>query len=113
MQQELGDQHHREQTWSRKPAGNRTGWRRWLGDRLAIPTRELLAHVLDDLPAPRLAFKRFRHHFAELAQPDAAAFAARTRRRFDDPFDRQIVRQRPAWLPRSTGLLLLAAGRRR
>src|SRR5579859_362247 len=72
MQQELGDQHHREQTWSRKPAGNRTGWRRWLGDRLAIPTRELLAHVLDDLPAPRFAFQRLRYHFTELAQPDAS-----------------------------------------
>jgi hypothetical protein len=113
MQQELGDQHHREQARSCKPTGNRTGWRRRFGDRLAIPARKLLTHMLDDLPAPRFAFQRFRHHLAELAQANAAAFAARTRWRFDDPFDRQIVRQRPAWLPRRTSLLLLGAGRRR
>ena len=69
--------------------------------------------MLDDLPAPRFAFQRFRHHLAKLAQADAAAFAARTRWRLDDPFDRQIVRQRPAWLPRRTSLLLFDAGRRR
>jgi hypothetical protein len=87
MRQELGDQHHREQARSCKPAGNRTGWGRRLGDRLAIPARELLAHVLYDLPAPRFAFQHLRH-FAELTKADAAAFATCTRRRFDNPFDR-------------------------
>src|SRR5262245_38585187 len=69
--------------------------------------------MLDDLPTPRFTFERLRHHLAELAQADAAAFAACTRRRFDDPFDRQIVRQRPARLPWSASLLVVDAGRRR
>jgi hypothetical protein len=67
--------------------------------------------MLDDLPAPRFAFERLRHHLTELAQADAAAFAARTRRRFDDPLDRQIVRQRPARLPRRASLLVVDPGR--
>jgi hypothetical protein len=73
----------------------------------------LFAHMLDDLPTPRFAFERLRHHLTELAQADAAASAARTRRRFDDPFDRQVVRQWSARLPRRAGLLVADAGRRR
>jgi hypothetical protein len=69
--------------------------------------------MLDDLPTPRLAFEHLRHHFTELAQADAAAFATRTRRRFDYPFDRQIVRQRPAWPPWSASLLVVDAAWRR
>ena len=66
---------------------------------LAVPAGELLAHPLDDLPAPRLAFERLGHHLAELAQPSAAALAADARGGLDDALDRQILRQlaRPAW----------------
>src|ERR1700730_13792398 len=70
--------------------------RRRLGDGLAIPARNLLAHVLNDLPAPRLAFERFRHSLRELAQVRAAAFAAGARRWIDDALAGQIFRQRPA-----------------
>jgi len=56
--------------------------------------------MLDNLPAPRLAFQGFRHHLAELVQPLAAAFAARARRRFDDALDRQVVWQGTSRRPR-------------
>ena len=107
MQKELGDQHHRQKARAGKSARNRMGWRRRLGNRLAVPARELLPHVLDDLPSPRLAFQGLRHHLAELAQPNAAALAAGARRRFDDPLNRQIVRQWLARRPRSAGTLFL------
>jgi hypothetical protein len=42
---------------------------------------------------PRLSFEHLGHDLAEIAQPRAAAFGARARRGFDDPFDRQIVWQ--------------------
>src|SRR5437660_11271899 len=67
--------------------------RRRLGDAFAIPARKLLAHVLNDFPAPRLAFERFRHSLRELAQVRAAAFAAGARRWIDDALAWQIVRQ--------------------
>ena len=55
--------------------------------------------MLDDLPAPRLAFKRLGDDLAELAQSKAAAFAAGAGGGLDDPFDRQVIRQlaRAAW----------------
>lgn len=65
-----------------------------LGDRLAALAGELFADVLDNLPAPRLAFQGFRHHLAELEQPGADALAAGARPGFNDPLHRQIVRQR-------------------
>ena len=56
--------------------------------------------MLDNLPAPRLAFQGLRHHLAELVQPFTAALAARARRGFDDAFDRQVVWQRTSRRPR-------------
>ena len=103
MQKELGDQHHRQKAWASKSARDRMGRRRRLGNRLAIPARELLPHVLDELPSPRLAFQRLRHHLAELAQPNTAAFCTGAWRRFDDPLNRQIIRQRLARRPRGCG----------
>jgi hypothetical protein len=49
--------------------------------------------MLDNLPAPRLAFQGLRHHLAELVQPLTAALAARARRGFDNTFDRQAIWQ--------------------
>src|SRR6202022_766977 len=89
-------QDHGKQAW---PSAATRDWmrrRRRLGDAFAIPARKLLAHVLNDLPAPRLAFERFRHSLRELAQVRAAAFAAGARRWIDDALAWQIVRQRPA-----------------
>ena len=88
MQKELGDQHHRQKARAGKSARDRMRWRRRLGNRLAVPARELLPHVLDDLPSPRLAFQRLRHHLAELAQPNTAAFSTGAWRRFDDSLNR-------------------------
>src|ERR1035437_9959231 len=94
------------------PACDRVRGRRRLGDALAVPAGKLLAHVLDNLPAARLAFKRPGHDLAEFAQPHATAFTAGTGRWLDNAFDRQIVRQlaRPAW--RASALFLRRRGRR-
>ena len=51
-----------------------------VGDAFAVPAGKLLAHVLDNFPAARLAFERGGHDLAELAQPRPAAFAASARR---------------------------------
>ena len=93
MVAELADQDHGEQARAGEAARDRMRRRRRLGDAVAVPAGELLAHPLDDLPAPRLAFERLGHHLAELAQPSAAALAADARGGLDDAFDRQVVRQ--------------------
>ena len=100
MQQELVDQHHRQQARSGKATRDRMGGRRRLGNRLAVPAGELLTDVLDDLPAPRLAFKGLRYHLAKLVQPLTAAFTAGARRGFDDTFDRQVIWQGTSRRPR-------------
>jgi hypothetical protein len=107
MQQELVDQHHRQQARPGKASRDRMRGRRRLGDCLAIPAGELFADMLDNLPAPRLAFQRLRDHLAELVQPLAAALATCARRGFDDAFDRQIVWQRASRRPRILRAVLL------
>jgi hypothetical protein len=84
-----------------------------LGNRLAVPAGEFLTDVLDDLPAPRLAFKGLRYHLVQLVKPLAAAFAAGTRRRLDNALHRQMVWQRPAGRPGIGGALFLSGCRRR
>jgi hypothetical protein len=42
--------------------------RRRLGDAFVVQVGKLLAHVLDNLPAPRLAFERGSYDLAELAR---------------------------------------------
>src|SRR3954449_7003969 len=98
MVAELANQDHGQQARAGKTARDRMRRRGGLGDRLAIPARKLLAHALDDFPAPRLAFQCLRHRLAELAQPRAAALAANAGRRLEDALDRQVLRQlaRPA-----------------
>src|SRR6266436_8943162 len=91
MQQELVDQHHRQQARSGKTSRDRMRGRQRLGDRLAVPAGELFADMLDNLPARGLAFQGLRHHLAELVQQLTAALAARARRGFDDTFDRQVA----------------------
>lgn len=96
VEQEFGSQDHGKQAWPGAAARDRMR-RRWrLSDAFAIPARELFTHVLDNFPAPGLAFERFGHSLAELAQVGAAAFAASARRWIDDALAWQIVRQRPA-----------------
>src|SRR4051812_19608184 len=68
------------------------GWRRRLADRLAAAAGDLLADVLDHLPAARHAFQA---RGDVLAQPAdrAAALGASTRRLVEDPLARQVLRQ--------------------
>ena len=47
--------------------------------------------MLDNLPAPRLAFQRFRDDLTKLVQPLTAALATRARHGFDNTFDRQVI----------------------
>jgi hypothetical protein len=86
--------------------------RRRLGDRLAIPARELLAPVLDDLPASRLTFERLGDDLAKLAQPKTATFATSAGRGLDDAFNRQVIRQL-AGTARRARAFFLRRGRRR
>ena len=47
--------------------------RRRLGDAFVLPAGKLLAHVLDNLPAPRLAFERGSYDLAATQPQNAAA----------------------------------------
>src|SRR5439155_21231428 len=82
------------------PPRSRGGWLaasqpRRLAGRLAAAAAHLLAHVLDHLPAPRLALQALGHVLAEL--PDrAAAPGAAAGCGVDDPLAREVLRQRPA-----------------
>ena len=108
----LADQDHGEQARAGEAARDRVRRRRRLGDAIAVPAGELLAHVLDDLPAPRLAFERLRHHLAELAQPIAAALAADAWGGLDDALDRQVPRQLAGSVLRASPRRLRGLGRR-
>lgn len=112
MQQELVDQHHRQQARPGKASRDRMEGGRSLCDRLAISAGDLLADMLDNLPAPRLAFQSLRYHLAKLVQPLAAALAAYARRGFDDASDWQIVRQRTSRRPWILHALLFGGFRR-
>jgi hypothetical protein len=99
---------------SGEPARHDVERRRRLADRLAGPARELLAHVLHDLPLPRHHFQRLGDVFAELGEAGRAAAGAGGRTRHDHPLARQMRRQRPArWPPAggSTRRGVLVAGR--
>ena len=95
MQAVLGEQHMRQQARPGAAARDRVRRRRRLGDRLAAPARELLAHVLDHLPLARHQLQRLGHVLAQLVQGAAAARAGR-RRRIDHALARQMLGQRPA-----------------
>ena len=68
MQAVLGEQDMGQQLRPGAAARDRMRRRRRLGDRLAAPARELLAHVLDHLPLPRHQLQRLGHVLAELVQ---------------------------------------------
>ena len=96
VQAVLGEQDMGEQLRPGAPARDRVRGRRRLGDRLAGPAGELLAHVLDHLPLPRNELQRLGHVLADLAQPAVAAARAGRGRRIDDALARQMLGQRPA-----------------
>ena len=68
MQAVFGEQDMGEQRGPGTSARDRVRWRRRLGDRLAGPAGELLAHVLDHFPLARNELQRLGHVLADLAQ---------------------------------------------
>ena len=83
---------HREQAGAGAPAGDRIERCRWLRDGLANTAGELLPYRLDDLPLARNHFERLGDILTELGEL-AAAGRARTGRRDNHPFARQVRRQ--------------------
>jgi hypothetical protein len=95
----LLEQDHRQQAGTDPAARDDVEGSRRLGDRLAIPAGELLAHGLAHKPAARDDIEGFGDDLADLGQPAPAAAAARRRRRNHDPLARQMCWQRsPAGL---------------
>ncbi len=99
MLAELLEQDHGKKVWSGKAARRDMERRRWLGDRFAIPARELLAHRLDHLPPARDHFQRLGDVFAQLRQFDRAAARAAFGSGNDDALARQILGKRPPCRP--------------
>src|SRR5439155_1233188 len=77
---ELGVEDHRQQARSGACPRNRMEWRRRLGDLLARPAAELLAHGLDHLPLARHYLQGLGNVLAELGQLAAADRAGAGRR---------------------------------
>ena len=71
----LGVKDHRQQARPDMTARDDVERRRRLGDLLARPARELLAHGLDHLPLPRHHLQGLGDRLAELGQLAAAAWA--------------------------------------
>src|SRR3712207_657018 len=88
----LRGQHESEQVGAGAATGDRMRGGRRLADRLAAAAADLLAHVLDHLPAPWLALERLSDVLAQLANR-AAALGTGTGGRIDDPLARQVLRQ--------------------
>ena len=98
MLAELGVQDHRQEAGASPRPGNRMERRRRLGDRLAAPASELLAHRLDHLPLTRHHLQRLGDILAQLGQLAAAARAG-ARCGHHDALARQMGRQRRAHRP--------------
>ena len=96
MLAELLEQDHRQQAGTGPAARHDVERRRRLGDALAVPARELLAHVLDHLPLARDDLQRLGDVLAELGQPRRAAAGAGCRSGHDDPLARQMLGERLA-----------------
>jgi len=76
MLAELLEHYHRQQAGAGPTPGDHMerGWR--LGDLLAVPARELLAHMLDHLPLSGDDLECFGDVLAQLGQACSAATAA-------------------------------------
>src|SRR3954466_12532005 len=86
--------------WCGPAACNRVRGRRCLRYALAIAAGHRLAHVLDDLPAPRFALERLRDDLSQFAQARTAALVANARCGMNDALARQMVGQKagaPVW----------------
>jgi hypothetical protein len=87
-------QDHGEQARPRQAARQHMERRRRLADLLAGAARELLAHILHDLPTPRNDLERLGHVLAELGELRRAAAGAGRRAGNDDALARQMRRKR-------------------
>ena len=92
MLAELLEQDHGQQVGAGKAARRHMERRRRLGDRLAVPARELLAHRLDHLPLARDHLQRLGDVLAQLGQLRRAAAGAALRRGDHDALARQMRR---------------------
>jgi hypothetical protein len=90
MLAKLLEQDHRQQAGPHQAARDYMERCRRLADLLAIPARELLADILDDLPLPRDRFQRLGDRLPKLAQPAPTAAKASGRPRHDHAFPRQM-----------------------
>jgi hypothetical protein len=108
----LGVEDHRQQARPDMAARDDVERRRRLGDLLAGPAGELLAHGLDHLPLPRHALQRLGDRLAEFGQ---LAAAARARRRAGDyhALARQMRRKRRPHRPVAGGRVHRRAASRR
>ena len=96
MLAELLEHDHRQQAGTGPAPRNDVERRRRLIDALAVAARELLAHMLDDLPLARDHLQRLGDILAELGQSRSAAAGASGRRRDDHPLARQMLGKRLA-----------------
>ena len=88
---ELLEQDHGQQVRPGKAARRRMERRRRLGDRLAVPARELLPHGLDHLPLPRDHLQRLGDVFTQLRQFRRTAAGAALRDGDHDALARQML----------------------
>ena len=99
MLAELLEQDHGQQVRAGEAARRHMERRRRLGDRLAVPARELLAHRLDHLPLARDHLQRLGDVLAELRQLRRAAAGTALRRGDHDALARQMLGERLARRP--------------
>ena len=87
----LLEQDHRQQAGAGPASGHDVERRRRLVDALAVPARELLAHVLDHLPLAGDDFQGLGHVLAQLRQACSAAAGAGGRSGNDHALARQVL----------------------
>ncbi len=91
---ELLEQDHRQQARPGPTPGDDVERCGWLADALAVTTGELLAHMLDDLPAARHDLERLGDILAQPGQARAATAGAGRRTGDDDALARQVLGER-------------------
>ena len=97
MLAELLEQDRGEQLRAEQPTRRDMERRGRLGDPVAVPARELLAHGLDDLHRRRDTFERAGHVLAELRQSVRTAAGAVAGRGNDDALARQVRGKVATW----------------
>jgi hypothetical protein len=99
MLTELLEQDHGQKVGAGEAAWRHVERRCRLGDRLALPAGELLAHRLDHPPLPRNDLQCLGDVLTQLRQLGRAAARTALRRRDDDALARQVIGKRLARRP--------------